>query len=74
MLEAMKSVRDEMQSMKKSAKKVELDHSSTSASKPGPIKQSDNLPRNIPANTLLSKQNFLKMGILLRYNSLPCGT
>ena len=42
MLEAMKSLRDEMQSMKKSAKEVELDQSSTSASKPGPSKQSDN--------------------------------
>ena len=42
----MKSVRDEMQSMKKSAKEVELYHSSTSASKPGPIKQSDNLSPN----------------------------
>ena len=46
MLEAMKSLRDEMQSIKKSAKEVELDQSSTSASKPGPSKQSDNLPPN----------------------------
>ena len=44
MLEAMKSLRDEMQSIKNSAKEVELDQSSTSASKPGPSKQSDNLP------------------------------
>ena len=45
-LEAMKSLREEMQSIKKSAKEVELDQSSTSASKPGPSKQSDNLPPN----------------------------
>ena len=51
MLEAMKSLRDEMQSIKKSAKEVELDQSSTSASKPGPSKQSDNLPPNPPLNT-----------------------
>ena len=38
-----------MQSIKKSAKKVELDQSSTSASKPGPSKQSDNLPPNTPS-------------------------
>ena len=36
MLEAMKSLRDEMQSIKKSAKEVELNQSSTFASKPGP--------------------------------------
>ena len=40
----MKSLRDEMQSIEKSAKEVELDQSSTSASKPGTSKQSDNLP------------------------------
>ena len=51
MLEAMKSLRDEMQSMKKSGKEVELDQSSTSASKPGPSKQSDNLPPNSAPNT-----------------------
>ena len=36
-----------MQSIKKSAKEVELDQSSSSASKPGPSKQSDNLPRTL---------------------------
>ena len=46
MLEAMKSPRDKTQSIKKSAKEVELDQSSTSASKPGPSKESDNLPPN----------------------------
>ena len=35
-----------MQSMKKFAKEVELGQSSTSASKLGPSKQSDNLPPN----------------------------
>ena len=53
-LEAMKSLRDEMQSIKKS-KEVELDQSSTSASKPGPSKQSDNLPPNTGSNTLHSE-------------------
>ena len=47
MLEAMKSLRDKMQSIKKSPKEVELDQSSTSVSKPGPSKQSDNLPRTL---------------------------
>ena len=66
MLEAVKSLRDEMQSIKKSAKEVELDQSSTSASKPAeveldqsstsaskpaPSKQSDNLPPNTAPNT-----------------------
>ena len=51
MLEAMKSLRDEMQCMKKSAKEVELDQSSTSASKPGPSKQSDNFPPNSAPKT-----------------------
>ena len=51
MLETMKSFRDKMQSIKKSAKEVELDQSSTSASKPGPSKQSDNLPPNPAPNT-----------------------
>ena len=51
MLEAMKSLRDKMQSIKKSAKEVELGQSSTSASKPGPSKQSDNLPPNPALNT-----------------------
>ena len=46
MLEAMKSLRDEMQSIKKSVKEVELDQSSTSASKPGPSKETDELPPN----------------------------
>ena len=50
MLEAMKSLRDEMQSIKKSAKEVELDQSSTSASKPGPSKQSDKLHPNTAPN------------------------
>ena len=52
MLEAMKSLRDEMQSIKKSTKEVELDQSSTSASKPGPRTQPDNLPPNTAPNIL----------------------
>ena len=55
-LEAMKSLRDEIQSIKKSAKEVELDENSTSASKPGPSTQPDNLPLNTAANTLHSKR------------------
>ena len=51
MLEAMKSSPDEIQSIKKSTKEVELDQSSTSASKPGPSKQSDNFPPNPALNT-----------------------
>ena len=55
-LEAMKSHRDEMQAIKKSAKEVELDQSSTSASKPDPSTQSDNLPLNTAPNTLHSER------------------
>ena len=51
MLEAMKSLRDEMQSIRMSAKEVDLDQSSTYASKPGPSKQSDNLLTNNAPNT-----------------------
>ena len=40
-----------MQSIKKSAEEVELDQSSTSASKPGLSKQPDNLPLNTAPNT-----------------------
>ena len=51
MLEAMKSLRDEMQSMKKTAKEVEVDQTPTSASKPGTTKQTDTLPPNTAPNT-----------------------
>ena len=44
MLEAMKSLRDKMQSMKNSAQEVVVDQTSTSASKPGTSKQTDILP------------------------------
>ena len=44
-----------MQSIKNSAKEVELDQSSTSALKPGPSKQSDNFPLN-PAPNNQSKR------------------
>ena len=43
MLEAMKSVREEMQSMKK-ASEAEVDKTSSSTSKAGPSKQSVELP------------------------------
>ena len=59
MLEAMKSLRDEMQSIKESAKEVELDQSSTSASKPGPSKQSGNLPPNTAPNPPNTQPNVL---------------
>ena len=43
MLEAMKSLRDEFQSFKKISKEVEVDQTSTSASKPGTSKQTENV-------------------------------
>ena len=43
MLEATKSLRDEFQSFKKTSKEVEVDQTSTSASKPGTSKQTENL-------------------------------
>ena len=46
MLEAMKSLRDEMQSMKNSAQEVVVDQTSTSASKPDTSKQTDTLSPN----------------------------
>ena len=51
MLEAMQSLRDKFQTMKKSAKQVEVDQTSASASKPGRIKQTDTLPLNTAPNT-----------------------
>ena len=44
MLEAMKSLRDDMQCMKKTVKEVEVDQTPTSASKPGTSKETDTLP------------------------------
>ena len=55
LLEAMESLRDEMQSMKKAAKEVEVDQTPTSASKPGTSKQTDTLPPNTAPNTQPSK-------------------
>ena len=69
MLEAMKSLRDEMQSIKKSAKEVELDQSSTSALKPGPSKQYDNFPPN-PAPSTQSKRTDEAMELDV-YGPLP---
>ena len=48
MLEAMKSLRDEFQSFKKTSKEVEVDQTSTSASKPGTSKQTENLDPTFP--------------------------
>ena len=69
----MKSLRDEMHSIKKSAKEVELDQSSTSASKPGPSKQSDNLPPNTAPNApnTQSKHTNEAMELDLYSPSLP---
>ena len=74
MLEARKSLRGEMQSIKKSAKEVDLDQSSTSASKPGPSKQSDNLPPNTapnPAPNTQSERTYEAMELDLYGPSLP---
>ena len=70
-LEAMKSLRDEMQSIKKSAKEVELDQNSTSASKPGPSTQLDNLPPNTAPNTLLSERTDEAMELDVYGPSFP---
>ena len=53
-LEAMKSLRDEFQYMKKTAK-MEVDQTSDSASKPGTSKQTDTLSPNTGPNTQPSK-------------------
>ena len=51
MFESMKSLREEIQSMEKSAQEVVVDQTSTSASKPGTGKQTDTLPPNTALNT-----------------------
>ena len=48
MHEAMKSLRDEFQSFKKTSKELEVDQTSTSASKPGTSKQTENLDLTPP--------------------------
>ena len=48
MLEAMKSLRAGFQSFKKTSKEVEVDQTSTSASKPGTSKQTENLDPTTP--------------------------
>ena len=58
---------DEMQAIKKSAKEVELDQNSTSASKPGPSTQPDNLP----PNTLHSERTDEAMELDVYGLSLP---
>ena len=73
LLEAMKSLRDEMQSIRKSANEVELDQSSTSTSKPGPSKQSDNLPRTLlrtlSPNVLMKPWSWTCMVLLCLHGS-----
>ena len=51
MLEAMKSLRDEFQSFKTMPKEVEVDQTSTSASKPDTSKQTENLDPTPPPRT-----------------------
>ena len=51
MLKAMKSLRDEFQSFKKTFKEVEVDQTSTSASKPGTSKHTENLDPTPPLRT-----------------------
>ena len=48
MLKAIKSLRDKFQSFKKTSKEVEVDQTSTSASKPGTSKQTENLDPTPP--------------------------
>ena len=48
MLEVMKSLRDEFQSFKKMSKELEVDQTSTSASKPGTSKQTEDLDPTPP--------------------------
>ena len=48
MLDAMKSLRDQFQSFKQTSKEVEVDQTSTSASKPGTSKQTENLDPTLP--------------------------
>ena len=55
MFEAMKSPRDEFQSMKKTVKTVEADQTPTPASKSGTSQQTDTLPPNTTPNTAPNK-------------------
>ena len=57
MFEAMKSLRDEFQSMKKSVKTVEVDQIPTPVSKPGTSQQTDTLP----PNTLMRPWSWTRM-------------
>ena len=71
MLEAMKSLRDEMQSMKKTVKEVEVDQTPASASKPGTSKQTDTLPQNTTPNTQPSEHMDEAMELDLYGSPLP---
>ena len=71
MLEAMKSLRDETQSMKKTVKEVEVDQTPASASKPGTSKQTDTLPPNTAPNTQPSEHMDEAMELDLYGPPLP---
>ena len=71
MLEAKKSLLDEMQSMKKSAQEVVVHQTSTSASKPGTSKQTDTLPPNTAWNTRPSEHTDEAMELNVYGQPLP---
>ena len=58
MLEAVKSLRDEFQSFKKMSTEVEVDQTSTSASKPGTSKQTENLDPTAPPRPRPSSRTY----------------
>ena len=73
LLEAMKSLRDEFQSFKKTPKEVEVAQTSTSASKPGTNKQTENLDPTPPPRTQPSSYPDEAMEVDLYGPPLPPG-
>ena len=71
MLEAMMSLRDEMQTMKKTAEEVEVDQIPSSASKPGTSKQTDTFHPNTALNTQPSEHTDDAMELDLYDPPLP---
>ena len=71
MLEAVKSLRDEFQSFKKMSTEVEVDQTSTSASKPGTSKQTENLDPTAPPRPRPSSRTDEAMEVNLYGLSLP---
>ena len=67
----MKSLQDEFQSFKKTPKEVEVDQTSTSASKPGTSKQTENLDPNPPLRTQPSSHPDEAMEVDLYGPPLP---